>query len=603
MADDQGPPRAFPAAWTATPAPVVPPPGGVALLAAAVQPATLVLRWAAVGFGLVALAPANPEVGWSDVAWLAICVFLTTLRTILPLRLGATDRAGAAAPLLDVAVFATAVGWTGTTESPWLLCLLVAVGLAAYGWGSRTALLAGAGAVVVVSVTMQLTGVSFADRFDDTGDLLATAGLALAAAAGVFLRARALEAASVVERTGGELVRLSSANALLEQLTEVVLTLPGAFTMREVLERTRTLLRRQIDPRTVVLVTLDEVTGEWTPKITDRATMRASYHREDLPQVLRWALDADRTVALPDDAAGSGTGAPPELLGEDSTSGVYLVLRARDRVTGLLAMEHPDPGHFEELDPVLLEGLADVIALTIDNARWFARLRNLGAEDERLRVARDVHDRLGQWLTYIKMELERLSGSGSPDPAELTRLHDDAAFALDELRETLRQLRSGVTDDRPLSLLGEELVRRFAERTGVDASFEVDDPDQRLPVPVENELLRILQESLNNVDRHARATRVRVRFTVEGGNYELSVDDDGCGFEPAAAMREQAYGVVGMRRRRAEVIGATFTIDSRPGSGTRLSVRAGSVSAGSERAGPRAAPQTATATTRKGSDP
>ena len=572
MADHTVPPGGIRAVPLTTAGPARSAADGAALLVAPDHPATMVLRWAAVGFGVVALAPANTDVGWTDVALLAVCVFLTTLRTIMPLELGRTDRLAVAAPLVDVAVFALAVGWTGATESPWLLCLLVAVGIAAYGWGSRMALLAGTTAVVTCTVVMQLTGAAFAERFDDTGDLLATTGMALAAAGGLYLRSRALEAQRILLRTDGELARLGAANALLQQLTEVALTLPGAFTLREVLESTRSLLRTHVDPRTIVLVTPDERTGEWTPKLTDRASMRAMYHREDLPAGLREALDTDSTVRITD-------GGGHTFMGEDSRSGHYTVLRARGHVVGLLGLEHPDPHHFEDLDPRLLQGIGDVVALTVDNSRWFARLRNLGAEDERLRVAREVHDRLGQWMTYIKMELERLAGSGEVDPSELYRLHDDAAVALEELRETLRQLRSGVSDERPLSMLGEELVARFARRTGTDARFETAHPDQRLPVPVENEMLRILQEALNNVERHAAATLVEVRWVVDGGNYELTVIDDGGGFDPASAIREQAYGLVGMRER-AEVIGATLEIDSRPGAGTRLSVRAGNITAG-----------------------
>lgn len=542
--------------------------GGQALFAAGVAPAITVLRWSSVGFGVVAITPERTAVGWTEVVLLAICVFLTTLRTIMPLELGATDRLGAATPLIDVAVFAVVVGWSGATESPWLLCLLSAVGLAAYGWGSRAALTAGAIAVAIVTGATQLSGGTFAERFDDTGDLLATVSLALAAAGGLFVRAQVLEAARLVEQRGGELARLNAANVLLEELTEIALTLPGAFTLREVLDRTRQLLRAHIDPRTVVLMTIDEASGEWTPKITDRASMRASYHRRDLPPPLLVALESGETLELRSDRGDDG------FIGEDSRSGCYMVLRARGQVIGLLGMEHPDAAHFESTDPVLRAGLADVIALTVDNARWFARLRSLGAEEERLRVAREVHDRLGQWMTYLKMELERLANSDAVARPDLERLHDDAAFALDELRETLRQLRSGVSEDRPLSILGGDLVERFADRSDVAARFVVHHPDQRLPVPVENEILRILQEALNNVDRHAKAEHVEVDWTVDGGNYELTVSDDGCGFDTDSAVREQSYGLVGMRER-AEVIGATFEISSRPGVGTRLSVKAG----------------------------
>lgn len=542
--------------------------GGRPLLDASVGSAVTIMRWGSVGFGLVAMAPGNHVIGWTDVILLATCVFLTTLRTIMPLELGRTDRLGRAAPLIDVAVFAVAVGWSGTTESPWLLCLLTAVGLAAYGWGRGAALLAGGGAVAVVTVTMVVSRATVANRFDDTGDLLATVSLALAAAGGLYLRTRTLEAARALSRDRGELARLEAANALLEQLTDVALTLPGAFTLREVLERTRGLLRTYLDPRITVLLTLDEASGEWTPKITDRVSMRSSYHRNELPTRLLAALEAGSTLTS------QGSDSADDPIDEDSRSGIYMVLHARGQVIGLLGLEHPDPAHFEAVDPLLRDGLGELIALTVDNARWFARLRSLGAEEERLRLARDVHDRLGQWMTYLKLELERLSVTDHLEQSELRRLHDDAAFALDELRETLRQLRSGVSDDRPLSVLGGELIERFADRSDTAARFIVTHPDQRLPVPVENEILRILQEALNNVDRHADAQHVQVDWTVDGGDYELVVTDDGRGFDPDAAVREQSYGLVGMRER-AEVIGATFEITSRPHGGTRLEVRAG----------------------------
>ncbi|MCZ7630537.1 MAG: histidine kinase [Microthrixaceae bacterium] len=215
----------------------------------------------------------------------------------------------------------------------------------------------------------------------------------------------------------------------------------------------------------------------------------------------------------------------------------------------------------------------DVIALTVDNAPLVRPPEK--PRRRRRAVARgpQVHDRLGQWMTYLKMELERLANSDGVARPDLERLHDDAAFALDELRETLRQLRSGVSEDRPLSILGGDLVERFADRSDVAARFVVHHPDQRLPVPVENEILRILQEALNNVDRHAKAEHVEVDWTVDGGNYELTVSDDGCGFDTDSAVREQSYGLVGMRER-AEVIG-DLRDQLKTGRRHRLSVKAG----------------------------
>ncbi len=539
-----------------------------AQLRAAFQPAITVMRWGSVGFGLVAIAPSRTDSGWVDVGLLAMCVFLTTLRTLMPLELDDPGRWPSAMPMIDVALFSVAVGWTGATESPWLLCLLSAVCIASFGWGSSMALTVGAISVGLVSIFNEVSGADLTEVVNETNDLLAVMGLALAASGGVFVRARVLQAASGVQRMDTELSRLHTANELLGELSEVALTLPGAFTMREAIERTRGLLATYMDPRVIALLTLDEHNDEWAPKITDRCAMRAAYPQGDLPETLGLALSSTTgSLDVPELS-------PAEGIGDGSGSGVYMVLRARNRNVGILGLEHPEPHHFDEVDPMLRQGLADVIGLTLDNSRWFGRLRSLGAEEERVRVARDIHDRLGQWMTYIKMELEGLAAADNVDHERLQMLSADSGEALDELRETLRQLRSGVSDDRPLSVLGQDLVERFADRTDVVARFRMTHPEQRLPVPVENELLRILQEALNNVDRHAKASHVEVEWNVDGGNYELVVTDDGTGFDPSRAIRERSYGVVGMRER-AEVIGATFDLASQPGAGTRLRVSAG----------------------------
>ena len=172
-----------------------------------------------------------------------------------------------------------------------------------------------------------------------------------------------------------------------------------------------------------------------------------------------------------------------------------------------------------------------------------------------------------------------LSMPDSQSVVELQRLYGDVQSALDELRETLRQLRSGVTEDDSFTLMGQRLLDGFEQRSGIATTFEVNDGGDRLPVPVENELFRILQESLNNISKHAGANSVTVIWTIEGGNYELSIADDGRGFAVGRGVRESAYGLVGMRER-ADVIGADLEIESKPGEGTRIRVGAGRISRG-----------------------
>ena len=76
-----------------------------------------------------------------------------------------------------------------------------------------------------------------------------------------------------------------------------------------------------------------------------------------------------------------------------------------------------------------------MLALTVDNARWFGRLRTLGAQEERVRIARDLHDRLGQWLTYVSMELERIIAEDVPAPEDMTRLQSDVQAALEIMKK------------------------------------------------------------------------------------------------------------------------------------------------------------------------
>ena len=214
------------------------------------------------------------------------------------------------------------------------------------------------------------------------------------------------------------------------------------------------------------------------------------------------------------------------------------------------------------------------MALTVDNARSFSRLRTLGADAERTRIARDLHDRLGQYLTFISIELERIIGTSDQPSGELEKLHGDVQHALDELRETLRQLRSSVSEGRSLAVAARDLVTRFNERGTTVASLTVADPTARLPVPIENELLRILQEALSNVAKHANANNVAVTWVVTEGQGMLSVADDGRGFDPASSVRDAAYGLVGMRER-AELVGARLRINSHPGQGTTITINAG----------------------------
>jgi signal transduction histidine kinase len=101
--------------------------------------------------------------------------------------------------------------------------------------------------------------------------------------------------------------------------------------------------------------------------------------------------------------------------------------------------------------------------------------------------------------------------------------------------------------------------------------FAADEEGDRFPIAVENELLRIMQEALNNIDKHANASSVQIVWTVGPRQGHLRIGDDGDGFDESRGVRETAFGLVGMRER-AEVIDAELTVNSSPGAGTTIDV-------------------------------
>ena len=208
-------------------------------------------------------------------------------------------------------------------------------------------------------------------------------------------------------------------------------------------------------------------------------------------------------------------------------------------------------------DADVLTGLAEPLALAIDNGLWFDRLRMLGAEGERDRLARDLHDRFAQGLAYVNLELDRLSRHPEPGP-HLVELRQQVRGLLGDVRETLRQLRSRVT---PTAGLADLLDRRAAPLRRADRHHRPRSTPSagapRLPVAVEQELWRISQEALGNVERHAKATALDVTWTCDGRHGRLVIADDGAGFDPGGVDHRRPQHVghdrhagAGQRHRR-----------------------------------------------------
>ena len=206
-----------------------------------------------------------------------------------------------------------------------------------------------------------------------------------------------------------------------------------------------------------------------------------------------------------------------------------------------------------------------------------SRLREVDAANatlaERTRLAREIHDGLAQDLWYAKLKQGRLAQNESLD-ADAKTTAGEVMTAIDSALAEARQAVMAMRVDPSAASSLEEVLRSyvedFADRFGVRAEFESEGTLQRLAPRTEAEVLRIVQEALNNVRRHADATVVRVRTERSGPISRISVTDNGRGFDPSAVPPE-SYGLRGMRER-AELVGATLDIRSRPKDGTRVTV-------------------------------
>jgi two-component system sensor histidine kinase UhpB len=201
-------------------------------------------------------------------------------------------------------------------------------------------------------------------------------------------------------------------------------------------------------------------------------------------------------------------------------------------------------------------------------------------EEERRRLARDLHDEVNQALTAILLRLEALAqDSPAVNMAEVTELKRLVNQAMEELLNLARQLRPSALDDHGLMPAVETQLKRFAARTGVEVSLDRDGDPDTLPEDVQTAVYRILQEALANVGRHAAATAVVVEFEAGEERLEVRIRDDGAGFDPGAMARGArrngpgaGLGLSGMVER-ARLAGGELDVRSAPGGGTTVTLR------------------------------
>jgi signal transduction histidine kinase len=232
-------------------------------------------------------------------------------------------------------------------------------------------------------------------------------------------------------------------------------------------------------------------------------------------------------------------------------------------------------GDFTADDEETLARFALQAALAIDNAHLHEQVADLAVAQERLRIAHEMHDGLAQVLGYVNTKVQAAEAylkreKTEEAAAQLRELATSARQAYSDVRESIVGLRTLPGPSRSLDEVLGEYLERWEEMSRVSATLHID-PSVQLRPSQELQVVRIVQESLTNVRKHAKATHARVDIAREGNKLVTRIEDDGVGFNAAARARGEfpQFGLSTMRER-AEGIGGTLTIDSAPGAGTRV---------------------------------
>ena len=365
---------------------------------------------------------------------------------------------------------------------------------------------------------------------------------------------------------GDDLDRLSTANQILLSLQKIAITLPSSFDLEKVLDQGVAQVQELIGADIVtVLLANDDGTSMLIVRGRGSA-QRLRIESDALPRHIAQALHYNHSVS-------SELSQTTRGFADEALLGSYCALRSRGFIVGLIAAEWRQRQDITQQTQVLT-GVADALGVAIDNARLFRDIRQQSASEERMRIARDLHDRTGSTLAYVGLELDRLirKETAQEKQVELSDIREHVSKTISEVREMLYNLRTGRDGQNSLS----DTVQEFADRVSARAHVQVT-CDFKAPVIddafVTNEIWEMIKEAILNAERHSQASELVISTSINEENWEVSIADNGIGLK-SADKRHDAYGMTGMLER-AESLGAEISIMSplsEKSYGTRVTV-------------------------------
>jgi signal transduction histidine kinase len=290
------------------------------------------------------------------------------------------------------------------------------------------------------------------------------------------------------------------------------------------------------------------------------------------------------------------------VTAEPITDGLLIPWKSETRQGTIWAISHSSEETFTPDDFKLLNTLGDFVGISVRIAereealqksrqdlesqveQRTATLRQLSAhlmgvqDDERRKIARELHDSVGQYLVALKMNLARITSEPADEVARLvTDSEQLVEECLSETRTISHLLHPPLLDDSGLRYAAEWYVQGFSKRSGIGVSLHVDENLERLPQEVETTLFRVLQEALTNVLRHSGSDKVDIAIEARSGNVLLTIRDYGKGFGPSSADQiARGVGLTGLRERLASLGGWFEYGAANPGALVKVTLPLGS---------------------------
>ena len=294
-----------------------------------------------------------------------------------------------------------------------------------------------------------------------------------------------------------------------------------------------------------------------------------------------------RSAKLPEDRLDVGR------VQYDGSDLACVPIATREKVLGEMFIACPVEACFGDTRLQLLVSIGSQLAVAIENARLYEAVRRkeeasstflrqyiAAQEEERKRIARELHDEPAQLLTGLALAIGTASHMAEPQDGELRRVLASANALTErvstEIGRIIRDLRPTLLDDLGLLEALESYADTRLRPLGIQVTFETAGTDGRVPPELETALFRVAQEAMSNIARHARAENVSITLEFQGEFAAVDIEDDGQGFDVEATFARSKdgspFGLMGMRER-VDLLGGTLVVESRPGEGTSVRVR------------------------------